>query len=745
MRLERVRVTNFRSIANASLERCGGFNVIIGKNNAGKSNLLLAVNSFFQILRVGGPVAIEPPIGETIDFHRTGRSQPIGIDLTFALDAPERQSLIEEMTIDAPQLRNAAEALVDAHFLTARVLIPPLKALYAYVQSLELTDDPYAFPASRHTILEIDDAAASELSERARHSKMLITDAEALRKLPEAIARFPQEYWERMRVEASSGTGRSVLRYAGPETEDLSPMAQRQLEDLIRASQTQVALREGAQTLATSLEKSAADATAEPLTNRIKTFAGENSTVPAYVRSLIRRIGDANVLYLTERRESIGKREAVQLLNLKVRRGGTEKLRNIQQTVSDLLGVEIDAFSSDAQIRRGESAELDVDKFVVQVNGAGIREALRLILDYEFRRPTILLVEEPEIHLHPALETSIMRYLKRIGEESQIFITTHSTNFLDTAEMRNVYLASRNGSTTIQSLTLTEAEEHVPRELGIRLSSLFMYDRLVFVEGPSDEGVIREWASILNVNLAAASVGFVPMGGVRNVAHFAAETTMSFLSRRRVSIWFIIDRDERNDDDVRRLTDSLGERAQFVVLSRREIENYLLSPRAIAALIATKLESSSAKVTPPSPEEVAHVLVETADGLRDVAVAYRVAKAICVPLYPNRIEVLEDKLGRRVSERAKTVIEDQRARLARLESDVDEIVADTERAISESWLTERLSIIPGHLLLDRLFGKYRLRFRKEQDSARLAAQMKADEIASEIRTQIESIGSLSMG
>ena len=34
----------------------------------------------------------------------------------------------------------------------------------------------------------------------------------------------------------------------------------------------------------------------------------------------------------------------------------------------------------------------------------------------------------------------MMRYLKRISSDLQVFITTHSTNFLDTAEMKNVYL-----------------------------------------------------------------------------------------------------------------------------------------------------------------------------------------------------------------------------------------------------------------------------------------------------------------
>src|SRR5262249_7795310 len=154
---------------------------------------------------------------------------------------------------------------------------------------------------------------------------------------------------------------------------------------------------------------------------------------------------------------------------------------------------------------------------------------------------SVLLVEEPEMHLHAALETSVMRYLQRIGRECQVFITTHSTNFLDASDMRNIYLASKDQRTTFQHIGMGEAEAQLPKELGIRLSSLFLYERLVFVEGTTDAEVLRELAGLCNVNLAAAGCGFVAMGGARNLAHFGAQATIEFLARRRVKMWFVLD------------------------------------------------------------------------------------------------------------------------------------------------------------------------------------------------------------
>jgi putative ATP-dependent endonuclease of the OLD family len=256
----------------------------------------------------------------------------------------------------------------------------------------------------------------------------------------------------------------------------------------------------------------------------------------------------------------------------------------------------------------------------------------------EFQHPDIVLTEEPEMHLHAALETSLMRYLKRVSSNCQVFITTHSTNFLDTADMKNVYLVSKPDSTRVHLLNFDEAESEIPKELGIRLSSLFMFDRLVMVEAPSDEHVIREWSSTLGINLSQANVGFITMSGARDLHYFAAETILTFLSKRRVKMWFLIDRDERASTDIAKLEKALGDKAVVKVLNRREMENYLLCPRAIVEFILVKKELGGAKreeLKLPSEEEIRSSIDQVADQLKGFTVHKRVAKEICKPVYPK--------------------------------------------------------------------------------------------------------------
>jgi putative ATP-dependent endonuclease of the OLD family len=116
-----------------------------------------------------------------------------------------------------------------------------------------------------------------------------------------------------------------------------------------------------------------------------------------------------------------------------------------------------------------------------------------------------------------------------------MFVTTHSTEFVDSVAFQNAYMVSRDAQykTVCQSITESDGPLLLPSELGLRLSTVFMFDRLLFVEGPSDEAVLRTLAKTLKLDLTKSNIGFVHMCGIRNFAHFAAEGPLELLSRRK--------------------------------------------------------------------------------------------------------------------------------------------------------------------------------------------------------------------
>ena len=546
-----------------------------------------------------------------------------------------------------------------------------------------------------------------------------------------------EDDWRRFRETGTQAIVRQyLLRRANSE---MSTSVVQEFESYVQESPTYSDFKRALQSASDRIAAEARSAFEQPLKNTVDTFSGAESEIPKYVLTTLDLITSTRVLYLSERRKPLGREEAQRLLELKVRRGGDEALKRIQETVQALLGVHIDAFESAAGSSGNKGAEMDVDDFLLEVNGSGVREALRLILDFEFGQPGILLVEEPEVHLHPALEIAMMRYLRQLSSKCQVFISTHSTNFLDAGDMRNVYLVSKDISTSVQLLDFEDAQAKIPKELGLRLSSLFMFDRLVFVEGPSDEAVIREFANKLEVNLAQRNVGFVPMGGVRNFTHYATEAILSFLSKRQVEMWFLLDHDEKEQAEIDRIKASLGERATVHVLAKREIENYLLTPRAICELLRAKTSSSSKVAKTISSDSISELLDTCAAELKEFAIAKRVGKLLCRPLYPSTSWIGE--IARNGTKAAiENEFEAQMQAINKRKSEVEAIYEVEHLALEGKWDDHKLDIVPGTELLEKIFQQFGVHFRKETDSARLASTLTKDEINPELKKFVAHLG-----
>ncbi len=116
--------------------------------------------------------------------------------------------------------------------------------------------------------------------------------------------------------------------------------------------------------------------------------------------------------------------------------------------------------------------------------------------------------------------------------------------------------------------------------LGVRLSDVLSADRVLVVEGTSDEDVLQVWFPEVLRNPRVAVLrgrGGENARHADQLAEWLAGTDRAGLRR----VLYLRDHDELAPEVLARLT-----RSQSVhVLQRREIENYLLDPDAIAAVI----------------------------------------------------------------------------------------------------------------------------------------------------------------
>ena len=743
MKVERIHIDNFRSISSCDLSDCGGFNVLIGRNNSGKSNILSAINAFFWAVSDGDVVHLGSPINKEVDFYNNNVGYPAEVVLTFLMTETERAALVADIIEDYPQVANAVNALDPESRLRVRVCFNLTPTAYAYVSRITLVPrsfDHESIQPSDSIILDIGHDAAQHFY--SKHVQFRRHEART-RGLRETLDSMDREDWARMKTHSSDDFPALRRPPSAGRRASLDRDTVEMLESMADESETFDDFRNS---LRSEMNNSARYAEFFDKHNLdqgfVETFSGTGTAIPNHVLNVLRRLSQVRVLNVTDDRKAIGEEEARRLLSLKTQRGGQEPLDRIQGVVSVLLGVKIDAFSSEPTLRRGTPpAELDVDNFVVEVNGSGIKEALRLLLDIEFENPDLLLVEEPEIHLHPGLETAMMRHLEQVSQRRQVFITTHSTNFLDTAVSQKIFMVSKDESTTANLLDRGEVEEQIPAELGIRLSSLFIYDRLVFVEGPSDEEILRACASTLDVNLDQYGVGFVHLGGSRSLSYFASGTTLSFLSNRGVKMWFLIDRDEKNDEDIRKIKESLGNAVDSSVLSKREIENYLIHPRTLADQISARLNQNDPQLERSlDPDEIAAQVDEAAENLKKITILKRVTRIVCHPLYPERSRWWEKVGDKTVEERINEQFENWDSKLRESKNS---IISETERQTAEveaQWNDRKLDLVEGELLLDALFNNYGLQFRKlGGDGAELAKRMTKEEIGPDLEKLIKNI------
>jgi len=732
MQILEFNVMNYRIAQEVSLTQCEQLNVLIGKNNSGKSTLLNAIHEFFAVLGKGSLVFLEDSHTTLLgDCHNRKHNTPI----SFELKGVVASSAIRNI---APSVRDTARRFgIDTTSQRLSFSISIRKIAYpypfTYISSASFSNSLDV--ANRRPIFHVEPDLAIHMAEQLSDLQVFRSQIQVLELLKD---RLTESQWDSLLydcrikdpldsaqfadfVNLFPEANRSFLRnflLASIRTRDYFPNLLSTIEHAIdeRISKGR------------SLSSSIEDAPLQCVMSGSKEFLD-------LVTSLISIVANAKVHYLKDRRKPIGRSEAVQLIELKLNRDGARNVERLQRAVQEVLGVHLDAFLASGQLN-DRQAELDVDEFLADLNGAGIREALRLILDVELTSPDVILLEEPEVHLHPSLETSLMQYIKSISRRCQVFMTTHSTNFIDMSEMRNVYLAKKLGSKCDVSLLSPDSvSEQVPVELGIKPSALFLYERIIFVEGVTDELILRTLAATLHRTFNPATTGFITMDGCRNLNYYANETTLRFLRKRNIELIFLIDMDERDASDIEKIRNTLAGNANLHVLKRRELENYLLAPRAICELVSEKIMSHNLekqKQDPPNVEFIEKILDECAEELKLLTVSKRVTHRVQLEAI-NEMPKKLDTSTNDAEEAIRKYFSEKSSAFSRAAGDIDQKIKVCLAEVEGDWQTKKFEIVPGDELLDAVFSRCGVRFRKNRDGPRLAKKLEEKEIPDELR------------
>ena len=223
--------------------------------------------------------------------------------------------------------------------------------------------------------------------------------------------------------------------------------------------------------------------------------------------------------------------------------------------------------------------------------GSGFQQVLMLLTFLNTRRGAVLLLDEPDAHLHVILQDAIYHELRAAAARhgSQLIIATHSEIVINSAEPRELCVTlnelkmvadNAERSRLISSLRVLSNTD-VMQALGIR--------GILYVEDYTDLNILRAWAKTLNhraAGLLTNELMWKPVvfqvqegrPGIRARDHFEALQ----LVREDLPGLELLDGDAHRDVSN---TDITGTGLQRLRWRRYEIESYLVHPDALANFV----------------------------------------------------------------------------------------------------------------------------------------------------------------
>ena len=220
--------------------------------------------------------------------------------------------------------------------------------------------------------------------------------------------------------------------------------------------------------------------------------------------------------------------------------------------------------------------------------GSGFHQTLTLLAFLYGYHPTTILLDEPDAHLHVNLQREILDYFKRksLERNTQFLIATHAEEFVRGVDASQIVSLLSQVPKRIQSAPdVLRAMAEVSNE---DIARLMTSPYILYVEGESDERILRAWADQCGAQLAMDKVCFKSMDGggkdkmkTRADEHFAALKQII----PEVSRLMLFDYDDKdNAFHPEPGNPALSE------WKRKNIENYLLVPDVWKRAAARQME-----------------------------------------------------------------------------------------------------------------------------------------------------------
>ena len=220
--------------------------------------------------------------------------------------------------------------------------------------------------------------------------------------------------------------------------------------------------------------------------------------------------------------------------------------------------------------------------------GAGLAQFIIVFANAAIKQPRVLLIDEPELNLHPTLQSAFLTALGGYASHKVIF-ATHSIGLARTVA-EQVYSFRKVGNhSVVRPLEATPSYAEYLGEMSFSAFQELGYESILLVEGPNDVIAVQQLLRHLSKD---GKVVIFPLGG-NQMAAARREVELAEIRRLSKSIFALVDSERITENG-----DPAPERIEFekvcaklripiCITKLRAIENYF-PDRAVKATFGDK-------------------------------------------------------------------------------------------------------------------------------------------------------------
>ncbi len=241
--------------------------------------------------------------------------------------------------------------------------------------------------------------------------------------------------------------------------------------------------------------------------------------------------------------------------------------------------------------------EQDGESFTIEMNdelvtfeslGSGFQQVFDVALTIASVRDSVILIDEPELNMHPNLLRRLMKLIF-VNNSNQYIICTHSNVLLDATYEKTIYQMKGGKFSTLEKCDTLESTRELLNDLGVKASDILQTNGIVWVEGPSDRTYINHWLKLQETQAQEGLDYTFQYYGGKLLAHYTVDDDITdFVNILDISrnAFIVMDSDWKNAAKGWKETD-LAERKKKIidackaknipywVTTGREIENYI--------------------------------------------------------------------------------------------------------------------------------------------------------------------------